>query len=147
MRTTYLAAGSILLLFSLALMFWLIPWQIEDSLYGEVSPRLLPQICAIGIGVLSLLMIISHWRRDPESDQPPPLSWPELRALLVIGGLLAACIYLFTLFGPLVASVLLIVGILFAMGERRPLPYLVIPATLLALCWLLFYKILGTAIV
>ena len=148
MRATYLAAGGVLLLFSLALLFWLIPWQIEDSLYGEVSPRLLPQICAIVIGILSIRLIITNWLASPDSPtDEPPISRAEMRALLVIGGLLAICIGLFKFAGPLPASLLLIVGILYAMGERKLLPYILIPATLLIGSWLLFYKILGTAIV
>lgn len=149
MRKANLISGVILLIVSLLLLFWIIPWQVEEAFGGEVSPRLLPQICAIGMGVLSVVLICTNFRAPANSDGPaekPPISWFEMRAMLVIGGLLALGIFLFTTAGPIVASIVLIVGILFAMGERSILPYILIPSVLLVGSWVLFYQILGTAI-
>ena len=55
-RMANLLSGIVLLVFGVALLFWVIPWQVEESFGGEVSPRLLPQICAIGIAVLSIVL-------------------------------------------------------------------------------------------
>lgn len=148
MRTANLISGVVLLIFGLLLLFWLIPWQVEEAFGGEVSPRLLPQICAIGICILSVILIITNLRSgtDPVGTKPP-ITWFEARAAIVIAVLLAAGIYLFTIAGPVPSSLLLVVGVLFAMGERRVLPYILIPAVLLAASYVLFYRILGTAIV
>lgn len=148
MRKANLISGIFLLGFSLLLLFWLIPWQVEEAFGGEVSPRLLPQICAVGIGLLSIILITTNLKA-PSADADPgpfPISWPEFRALLVIGILLALGIFLFVKAGPIIASVVLVVGVMYAMGERNPLPFVLIPVVLLVSSWFLFYKVLGTAI-
>ena len=150
MKKANLVSGILLLIFSLVLFFWLIPWQVEEAFDGQVSPRLLPQICAIGIGILSLVLIVENWSAFTEpgaKEAPPALSWTEVRAWLVISVLMALAIWVFTLAGPIAACVLLIAGVLFAMGERRILPYILIPAVLLTGSYFMFYKLLGTAIV
>gem|GEM_PF-6588366 len=68
-------------------------------------------------------------------------------AALIIAVLLAIAIYVFTLAGPIPASLILIIGVMFAMGERRILPYILIPTVLLSASYVLFYQILGTAII
>ena len=150
MKKANLVSGILLLIFSIVLFFWLIPTQVEEAYDGQVSPRLLPQICAIGIGILSVILIFTNIRAFTEpgaKDAPPALSWLEVRAWLVVAGMLAICIVVFTLTGPIAACVLLICGILFFMGERRILPYVLIPAVLLTASYFMFYKLLGTAIV
>lgn len=146
MRNSNLVSGVMLLILSMLLLFWIIPWQVEESFDGPVSPRLLPQICAIGMGLLAGLLIVTNWRAPTDPNDKSPITSLDIRALVVIGGLLALGIYLFTIVGPIVACTVLIVGILFAMGERRILPYVLIPTVLLSGSWVLFYKILGTAI-
>lgn len=150
MKKANLVAGILLLVFSLALLFWLIPTQVEDAFEGQVSPQLLPQICAIGIGLLAISLIVSNFGAFSSAsgnDEPPALSWPEVRAWLVISVLLGLAIWVFTLAGPIAACVLLITGVLFAMGERRILPYILIPIVLLTGSYFMFYKLLGTAII
>ena len=91
MKKANLVAGIVLLIFSVALLFWLIPWQVEEAFEGQVSPQLLPQICAIGIGVLSVVLIVGNHTAFTEpgaEDEPPAHTWTELRALVVIGGML-----------------------------------------------------------
>ncbi|MGB7302614.1 MAG: tripartite tricarboxylate transporter TctB family protein [Burkholderiaceae bacterium] len=146
MRKANLLSGVFLMLLSLALLFWIIPWQVEETFDGAVSPRLLPQICAAGIGLLSLVLIITNLRTPAIAADKSPLTWPDVRAVLTIGGLLAVGIFLFSVAGPIVASTVLIVGILLAMGERRLLPLILMPVVLMTGSWVLFYKILGTAI-
>lgn len=148
MRTANLISGVALLIFGLLLLFWLIPWQVEEAFGGEVSPRLLPQICAVGMCVLSVILIVTNLRAPADSpDSKPPITWFEARAALIIAVLLAIAIYVFTLAGPIPASLILIIGVMFAMGERRILPYILIPTVLLSASYVLFYQILGTAII
>mgnify|MGYP006443157991 CR=1 FL=1 len=150
MKKANLVSGILLLIFSLVMLFWLIPTQVEEAFDGQVSPQLLPQICAGGIGLLSLVLIFMNFSAFTEAgakDAPPALSWLEVRAWLIITSMLAVCIFVFTLAGPIVACTLLVGGVLFAMGERRIVPYIVIPAVLLTSSYFMFYKLLGTAIV
>ncbi|MBT6275395.1 MAG: tripartite tricarboxylate transporter TctB family protein [Chromatiales bacterium] len=149
MRNANIISSSVLLVFSLALLFWLIPWQVEETFDGQVSPRLLPQICAIGIGLLSAVMLFSNLfgaDSKPKTDDAPPITRVEARAMFAIGGLLGLGILLFTWVGPLIACAVLIVGIMVVMGERRPLPIILIPSVLLGGAYVLFYEVLGTAI-
>ena len=146
MRMANLVAGALLFALSLALLFWLIPWQVEESFDGSVSPRLLPQICAAGIGLRAIILFVTNLRASPDTNDALPVTGQDVKALLVIGGLLALGIYLFTIAGPIVACTVLVTGILFAMGERRILPFILIPVILLSGSWVLFYKVLGTAI-
>ena len=148
MRNANLAAGFVLLAFSCILLFWLIPTQVEEVFDGQVSPKLLPQICAVGIGVLSLVLIATNFRRPADDvDDTSPITWFEFRSMLVIAGLLGLAIFLFTTAGPVVASIVMMVGIMFSMGERRILPYILMPTVLLVGSYVLFYEILGTAII
>ena len=150
MRKANFIAGIVLLAFSLLLLFWLIPTQVEEVFDGQVSPKLLPQICAIGIGLLSIVLIVTN-ARAPEGesgdDGGAPITLFEFRAMLVIASMLGLAIFLFTTTGPVVAALVMMTGIMFAMGERRVLPYVLMPAVLLGGSYVLFYKILNTAIV
>ena len=150
MRTANFVSGIVLLVASALFWFWLIPTQIEAHVGDEVSPRLLPQICVLGVGFLSCLLIFNNlpWRAGAHAESgSAPISRSELRALLIISAAIAAAIVLFTAFGPVPASLFLTTTVLFAMGERRPLPFILIPGCLLSGAYLLFYKLLGTAIV
>ena len=150
MRKANFIAGIVLLAFSLLLLFWLIPTQVEEVFDGQVSPKLLPQICAIGIGLLSIVLIVTNAKAsegESGDDAGAPITWFEFRAMLVIACMLGLAIFLFTTTGPVVAALVMMTGIMFAMGERRVLPYVLMPAVLLGGSYVLFYKILNTAIV
>ena len=67
MRKAKFIAGIVLLAFSLILLFWLIPTQVEEVFDGQVSPKLLPHICAIGIGLLSIVLTVTN-ARAPEGE-------------------------------------------------------------------------------
>lgn len=145
MRQANLISALVLLIASVLFWFWVIPAQIGESQGEEVSPRLLPYICVLGIGVLSIFLLVNNWRAKG-NEQASPISWAEARAFAVIGSLLAIGIGVFMYLGALAATLFIVWGILLAMGERRPLPLLLIPGVLLLGAYLLFYKVLGTAI-
>lgn len=67
--------------------------------------------------------------------------------MLVIACMLGLATFLFTTSGPVVAALVMMTGIMFAMGERRMLPYVLMPALLLGGSYVLFYRILNTAVV
>ena len=53
---------------------------------------------------------------------------------------------LFLTVGVLAASVVLVVGALLILGERRPVTLVLMPLCLIGGAYLLFYRLLGTAI-
>ena len=148
MRRANIVSGMVLAAFGLLTLFVIIPWQIEAGPQDMVSPRLVPNLMMILIVGLSVLLVITNLRAavlDPEEEFP--IKRGELVALAKIGAIFAVALGLYFVVSPLVAAIVLVVGTLLVLGERRPLVILAMPAGLLLAIWFLFYKILGTAIV
>ena len=64
----------------------------------------------------------------------------------MIGGVFALSLFLFLALGPLPAAIVLIVGALRVLGERRLVILIGMPLVLIGGTYLLFYRVLGTAI-
>lgn len=150
MRRANVLSGVVLAIFGLAMLVVVIPWQIAPGPEGMMSPGLVPSMMMVVVIGLSLLLVLNNIRAKPEdpADEPPvPISRGELMALAKIGAVFAAAIVCYLWISPLVAGTALIVGALVALGERRPLIIIAMPAALLLAIWFLFYKVLGTGIV
>ena len=147
MRTANLASGFILIVFGGAMRLWVIPLQIEEGPDGMMSPRLLPRMMVILIVGLSLLLVLSNLRKSALDEGGSPISRGEMLALGKIAAIFAIALILFATTGPLLAGAALVVGALIALGERRPLVLVVMPVALIGGTYLLFYRLLGTAIV
>jgi len=149
MRRANVVSGVVLGLLSLLMLFAVIPAQIDPGPDGIVSPRLVPSMTMILVAALSVLLVVNNMRA-PEPGAPEaslPFTRAELAALLKIGAVFALALGLYFLVSPLAAGAGLVVGALLALGERRPVVIVLMPAVLLLALWLLFYKVLGTAIV
>lgn len=149
MKRADLISGIVLAVFGLMMLAFVIPLQIEKAPPGYVSPRLVPNLAMISIVGLSGLLIVKSLRK---AGAPPLLpeavfSRSELIALLKISAVFTVALVLFWLGTPLGAGIVLIAGTLVLLGERRPLVLVLMPAGLLLAIWVLFYKVLGTAIV
>ncbi|MCC6008825.1 MAG: tripartite tricarboxylate transporter TctB family protein [Rhodobacteraceae bacterium] len=148
MRQADLVSGVILGLFGLVMLLVVIPAQIEQAPRGFVSPRLVPNMMMIAVTGLSLLLVLKALRGagyrggDDAGLFPRHEIMVSLRLVLVFA--LAIALFVWTV--PLAAGIALIVGALLALGERRPIVLIVMPAALLLAVWALFYKLLGTAI-
>ncbi|KEJ94250.1 hypothetical protein SUH3_07670 [Pseudosulfitobacter pseudonitzschiae] len=149
MKRADLISGIVLAVFGLMMLAFVIPLQIEQAPTGYVSPRLVPNLAMIIIVGLSGLLIVKSLRK---AGAPPLLpdavfSRSELIALLKVSAVFIVALVLFWLGTPLGAGIVLIAGTLVLLGERRPLILVLMPAGLLLAIWVLFYKVLGTAIV
>ncbi len=149
MRRANIISGVILAIFGLVMLAVVIPLQIDPGPDGMMSPRLVPGMMMGVVIALSLLLVINNIRaKEPEAaDAGPPISRNELLALAKIGAVFGAAILLYLLVSPLPAGAVIVIGALVALGERRPLVLIAMPAGLLAAIWFLFYKVLGTGIV
>jgi putative tricarboxylic transport membrane protein len=149
MRHANVASGVVLAVFGLVMLFAVIPWQIDPGPGGMVSPRLMPSMMMVLIVALSAVLIFTNMRRaDTETPEPAmPFTWGELAALVKIGAVFAVSLALYLFVSPLAAGAGLVIGSLVALGERRPVVIVLMPTVLLLAIWLLFYKVLGTAIV
>jgi len=149
MRQADLISGIVLLFFGVILLFFIIPSQIEIDEDVLLSPRLMPNLCAIIIIVLSTVLVAANVKPStkPSEDQSePPISLAEFKALFIMLAIIGTCLLLFFFAGALIASAVLIIGFMLVLGERRPLLLIVIPGSLLLGSYYLFYHLLGTAI-
>lgn len=126
-ETLFLVAGC------LALLLWIIPAQTSEGGFG-LSPAFLPNACTAAIVVLVLadgVQRLLSGRRDTV--------YPEnYRAALLIGGVAVAGALALMWGGvALSATVCTALGML-AMGERRPVPVLMITALCGGVFWLIF---------
>lgn len=150
MRRANLISGALLAAFSLLMLFAVIPWQIDAGPQGMMSPRLVPNMMMIVVAGLAVLLVVNNLRAgtgEPEQDRAPPVSRAEFAALIRIGSVFALSTLAYLFVSPLAAGVALVAGALLALGERRPFVIVAMPVLLLLGLWLLFYKVLGTAIV
>ncbi|MBL1419709.1 MAG: tripartite tricarboxylate transporter TctB family protein [Alphaproteobacteria bacterium] len=150
MRRADIISGMVLIVFGLVMLFIVIPTQIDTAPDGFVSPSLVPNMMMILITFLAGLLIITTIRnkaKETQEDAAPPISKAELVAFLKLGSVFAIALMLYLWVAPLAAGIAIIVGSLVALGERRPFIIIVMPTLILFGIWLLFYKLLGTAIV
>lgn len=151
MRRANVVSGVVLAVLGLVMLVAIIPWQIEAGPDDMMSPRLVPAMMMVVVTGLSVMLAIGNLRsprgEDGAEADAPPVSASELMALLRIGAIFAIALALFRFVSPLAAGAALVALSLFSLGERRPAILLLMPAGLLLALWLLFYKVLGTAIV
>ncbi|MGI9422122.1 MAG: tripartite tricarboxylate transporter TctB family protein [Hyphomicrobiaceae bacterium] len=142
-----LIAGVALTVFGVVTLFILIPTQTSSGGDATISPALLPQICAIGITGLAILLTLraaGRLRRGLAAGQiVPATEWLSSLAVIIA---VAAGIALFKFVNPGLAAGFMIISLMLYMGERRLWFLIGIPAVLLIGSWFLFYRILGTAI-
>ena len=145
MRIANLTSGVILILFGAVMLVFVIPAQIEEGPQGMMSPRLLPQMTMWLIMGLSALLVATNLR-GPDLQEPAPFTRSELVAFGKIAAVFALSLALFLGLGPLPAGITLIVGALLVLGERRLWVLGLMPLVLIGGTYLLFYRVLGTAI-
>jgi putative tricarboxylic transport membrane protein len=149
LRKSDFISGISLLAFGLVFLVFLIPADIEAGPEGVLPPSLVPNLMVGLIAFLSLILIFKNRRPSDNPDaaaERSPISIPEIKAMGWVVVILGAAILLFLVGGALPAATLLVVGLMLAMGERRPLPLVLTPVLLLIGAYLLFYQLLGTSI-
>jgi len=144
MRRANVLSGAALTVFGLLMLIFVIPAQIEQGPPGMMSPRLVPNLMMGLITVLAVLLCATNLRSGEEGDWP--ISRAEVLALGKVGALFAVAYAGYALIGPLAAGIVILLGGLLMLGERRPLYLLLIPVVVLGGTYLLFYRLLGTAI-
>jgi len=147
MRKADIVSGTVLFFGSLYMILFGIPAQIDAVDTATISPRTLPYLCAVAVAALSGLLVVGKLRSAPAGDEGPALTWGHILWSGIVLGTILLGLFLIGYAGPLVASAAVIVILMLVLGERRPLYLLALPAGLIALGWLLFYQILGTAVV
>lgn len=148
MRNADIVSGTVLFLGSLYMILSGIPGQIDAVEHATISPRTLPYVCAVMVALLSAVLVVSRIRSAATAeDTGSPLTRGHMLWTGIILGTILLGLVLLGPAGPLVASAAVIVILMLALGERRPVCLVALPAGLIFLGWLLFYQILGTAVV
>lgn len=114
--------------------FAIIPWQIADPDWATVSPRLMPQICAIGIFVLSIYKLATSLKT----------MIPGFRVSVKSYGILAICIAIPTLaaiamlwVGFWVPAAVMVAACLVLTGTRNPIVVITFSVGLSGATWVL----------
>jgi putative tricarboxylic transport membrane protein len=116
-----------------------------SPLYSKVGPTVFPYMTAIGLTVLSLLLILAAVRGGWQSaeEKETPTDWKSV--LFVFAGLLAN-LFLIKPLGFTAASVVMFVLICHGFGSRRPIRDVGIALLLALAAYFGFAKALGVNI-
>ena len=139
-----LIAGVLLMASGLLLLFVIIPDQTQQNTGAAVPPALLPQICATGITLLAAILVLNALR-GKAGEVPPPKA-TEWRAMGAIVAVIIAGTVLFEYVHPAAAGVFIVLATMLYMDERRWYLLAGLPIGLVVCVYLLFYEVLGTAI-
>lgn len=145
MNKTDFISGAVFLAFGVLLLAVIIPWQIADPSRALISPRLMPQLCAIGIIILAIAQCIKALKENG-AGKIIRFSRSELIALAGVVGLFAVALLLFALTGPLLPAIVLIVAPMLALGERRLWLLLLLPAVCITFVYVVLYVFAGSSI-
>ena len=146
MRNVDLKLGCFMVAFSLIMMVWLIPAQVEIYVLGgspeqNLGPRSFPYLMSGLIGLLGIALIVMSLRKRDVGSRP--IRVPMDAKLRVAGVLAISAGYLWamTLFGYLVPTFLSTVLLLRLFGERRWWLSLLISAGTAAFLFLFFGRV------
>lgn len=105
-------SGLFCVLFSAALVFYLIPTQVETVEYGAIRPKTMPQILAVLLGIFGAALMI----RPADGSDLQPAPWGRFTAVVIflVGGVWCLSRFGFAYVAPPLALVLMLI-----MGERR----------------------------
>ncbi|MCZ4291624.1 hypothetical protein [Hoeflea alexandrii] len=144
MDRTSTIIGGVLAIIAAWGLFFIVPAQIPAGFAGMLSPRLVPQIALVGIGLLGLLIAAQGlWRG---AGEPFHLSKHEAAAFITVPGIILISLWLLPVIGPLGGGAMLVIGAALIMGERKPLMLAAQAAGILLLGYLLIYVVLGTTV-
>jgi len=141
-RRRDLCLGGVILLFSLVLMFWLIPDFVTDYATGErgLSPRFFPYLVALTIALLSSVLIYKALR-PPENQAPPETSRQVDRSTLICIGVFIAYQQAISVIGFIPASFLALISMMVLYGFRNWLTIGIFSTALIAVLSFFFEKV------
>lgn len=136
-------SGGMLGVFSLILYFGLIPWQIGDVKVAGVTPRFLPEMLALFMLLLSVLLIINGYGKRNKPDQKF-YSFAPRETALVIKSLLVISLYIILLewSGYLLTTILALGSLMYMYGQRKKKVLLPVSIGLPIVIYLFFTKVL-----
>lgn len=140
-------AGTIMLVFSLVLAFYITPNQVElhrNVVLLALSPRLFCYVTAGALGVLSAILIFVSLKKDAQAAAAaaPPTTWQPLLRGLFSTGVAFAYVALASILGFFVSTALAMVVFLLYFGVRKWSGILLFLVVVLGFIHLLFVEAL-----
>ena len=134
--------GAVILLFSLVLMFWLIPGFVADYATGDkgLSPRFFPYLLALTMILLSSILIVKALR--PMENQIPKETTRQVdRMTPICVGVFIAYQQAISIIGFIPASFLALISLMMLYGFRNWLTIGIFSTALITVLSLFFEKV------
>ncbi|MBW1973542.1 MAG: hypothetical protein DRG20_01955 [Deltaproteobacteria bacterium] len=121
-------SGIFIFIFSIFLYFYLIPNEVKGKATGGMKPSFIPDLLAIILAFLSLLLIFEPFIRSLKTKEKifineQPIKIPS--RTIVVSAIFFAYIFITPFLGYLLSSFLILAILLFYFGNRKW--YIVIP--------------------
>jgi hypothetical protein len=118
LKTQDIVSGLLLAILSIVLILVVIPRQTSDGTGFAVSPDLLPIVCAGGIFILSILLVLQRVLGRAPSEAPT-MRAPQWFSLSIITLILGFSYIFFWWGGFILGGMALVLMVLLYLGERR----------------------------
>ncbi|WP_024334769.1 tripartite tricarboxylate transporter TctB family protein [Desulfotignum balticum] len=138
--------GTALFIFSLVLIFYLIPAYVGSSTHTEMSPRFFPKLAAVLLAVLSFMLTAVSVRgflakkgSGTPKDPVTPRIRPDIKSGPVLSvGIVAAYFLGFEYLSFLAATPVAVALFMLTFGQRKPVRIIGISLVLTAIVYILF---------
>lgn len=143
MRSADLTAAAVLVVFGLVVAFVVVPAQTSIGFGGTggLSSAFMPTLAALTVSGLGALLALSLLRR--RTDGPKAEEDADGRRVLLTAATTVACVLVFEFVGALVAIALLAAATAAILGERRPVPLVLLTGGTTAFFHVFVERLLG----
>lgn len=122
MRRADIVGGVMMLIFSISMIFVIIPAETMPGRWTGLSPYFYPILMSGGIGVFAIgLLAQATMRPNYYTDQAVPLTARQFGMFLIVAAIVFAGVLAIDNFGIWIGGVLTITAVMWFMGERNPL--------------------------
>ncbi|MDO8876343.1 MAG: tripartite tricarboxylate transporter TctB family protein [Pseudolabrys sp.] len=129
MRRADIIGGVIMLIFSISMIFVIIPAETMKGQWTGLSPYFYPTVMSGGIGVFAIgLLAQAALRPRYYADQAVPLTMLQFGMFLIVTAIVFAGVLAIDNFGVWIGGAFTIAAIMLFMGERKPL--IIVPTAL-----------------
>lgn len=135
--------GAIIFIFSLILLFVIIPGQIGEIEGATPNPRTLPVFYGYSIAGLSILLFGDGYRKRNDKSTPVLLiSAKEIKLVLFSLLSMGVCILLFPYLGYIPTTILILAMMMKVFGQKKIRTILVVSVGVPVITWLFFTYVL-----
>jgi hypothetical protein len=121
MRRVDIASGVAFCVFSLLLLFWIIPSQTESGQWHGLAPSFIPMVIAGGMGLSAVGLLVQSLlsRETAGEEEPSPIGRRELAMTAISVGIIFVGLLVTSRVGMWLGGPLTIAALMIFMGQRR----------------------------